>query len=99
PYPYRRRRRRGDLTFLPGGAALSRASQTIARPCKRRRPRRLNQNIGGEKIVINFVFFNPPVNQHHNGKIQKTKRYILIKKKTTPTQRPWQMGFSADLLK
>ncbi|MGS6383758.1 hypothetical protein ACVGW7_13890, partial [Enterobacter intestinihominis] len=61
PYPYRRRRRRGDLTFLPGGAALTPPTQTLARPFKRTAARGLNHIIRAEKFVMNVFFFNPHV--------------------------------------
>ncbi|MGS6341217.1 hypothetical protein, partial [Enterobacter intestinihominis] len=57
PYPYRRRRRRGDLTFLPGGGARTRATQTLARAGHRRPAGGFNHIIRGQKIVIYFFFF------------------------------------------
>ncbi|MGS6220356.1 hypothetical protein ACVGW2_00055, partial [Enterobacter intestinihominis] len=61
PYPYRRRRRRGDLTFLPGGGGVNPPKKTIARPCNPSPPRRFNKIIRAEKIVKNFLFFKPHV--------------------------------------
>ncbi|MGS6236461.1 hypothetical protein, partial [Enterobacter intestinihominis] len=56
PYPYRRRRRRGDLTFLPGGSSLTRPKEPFAGTCIRIGDVLFNQFFGCVTFVINFVF-------------------------------------------
>ncbi|MGS6217271.1 hypothetical protein ACVGV8_09060, partial [Enterobacter intestinihominis] len=83
PYPYRRRRRRGDLTFLPGGGGPNPPTLTKGRGWKRPAAGRLNQFFRAEKILIYFLIFKPHVKHLPRRKNQKPS---IFKKKTNPTK-------------
>ncbi|MGS6236911.1 hypothetical protein, partial [Enterobacter intestinihominis] len=71
PYPYRRRRRRGDLTFLPGGGGANPATKTHPRPGNATAAGGVKHLMRAEKKVNNILFFKPPLKQIISGKKQK----------------------------